>query len=196
MEITEKDIEECFKTWWELTYPKEWKLIGQQTDIGIGIIDLLYWNFTWDHPIVVEIKRGKAPKNVLAQLMSYMGHISEAINTDYKDETQHLQMDPLRATHGFIVAEELDGQTMRAIKVNRHLDFIKYSLKNNILSFSHEWLYPKDRWVYEMDVLKFMRKRIADREAKELSNRLRLEITNPNSFDFYEIDSIRKSLGR
>lgn len=145
--MLEKQLENLFRDWY-LENCSDTVLVGQQVHVPTGIIDLLYFNTRWAFPTVVELKIGKAPKSVLAQIYSYMWQIQSKI-----DDRQYPIYSSVRRyefsgkVRGIIVAETLDKRTMDVVAYSDEVQFIKYNLNGNKLSFDRYpfYLYEKPK---------------------------------------------------
>lgn len=138
-DYTEKDIENLFRDWYR---DDNCVLIGQQVRVPTGVIDLLFYDIKWGNPIVVEVKKGKAPKNVLAQLYGYVWYIQDRMNDFCGRKPFH---DNLPANSlagkvvGIILAEDIDDRTKLAINYSHDIRYLKYQVNGNRVKFFHSW---------------------------------------------------------
>jgi len=138
-DYTEKDIENLFRDWYR---DDNCVLIGQQVRVPTGVIDLLFYNIRWGNPIVVEVKKGKAPKNILAQLYGYVWYIQDRINDFGGKKPFH---DNLPANSiagkvvGIILAEDIDDKTKLAINYSHDIRYLKYQVKGSRVRFFRSW---------------------------------------------------------
>lgn len=143
-QIKEKTVENLFKEWYlQQDRVSNYKLVGQQVKIDIGVIDLLFWSESGGTPIVVEVKRGKAPASVCAQLLGYMHYIER--QTRWYEPYSSLYPEDMNVgiPYGIIVAEKLDELTERAVRASNHLSFISYEIEGNTIYFED---HQEDYW--------------------------------------------------
>ncbi len=139
--MREKDIETAFINWLP-TSGYDWEVLGRQVRVGDGIIDVLCYAKEAGTPVVVEVKLGKAPRDVLAQLCVYteaVDFITGVNGPDRWNVPNHIWDTALAV--GCIVAEDLDEMTQRAIKLSR-VRFIRYMINGNNVSFTERPFVP------------------------------------------------------
>lgn len=126
----------------------DWMLIGKEVDTGHGPVDLLAINRDASL-VLIELKRGKTPRDVMAQALDYAATIeslqlekiteiyasfkpSRSLTDDFKSEFgQPLDEDAFNESHEIIiVASELDDRTERIVSYLR-----KHNIPINVLFF-------------------------------------------------------------
>lgn len=134
MNYSEKDIENLFKGWFA---NDRIVLVGQQVHVPVGIIDLLFYDKEWARIIVVEVKKGKAPKETLAQIYGYIWCIKNRINERVEAFRNNLPLHSVYCkTVGIIVAEDIDERTQRALYSSEDIYFRRYKVTKNGIKFA------------------------------------------------------------
>jgi hypothetical protein len=130
--MLEKDIETAFIEWLP-TSPFPWKVLGRQVDVGCGTADIVCYQTQGNAPVVIEVKRGKTPKDTVSQLFGYMHAL----------QWQTTLLGPsISNPQGYIVAESLDPMTERLV-TQGGVGFIRYEIDHTGISFRHEFIYSK-----------------------------------------------------
>ena len=151
---THISLEEQLETWLEQDISiisSDYMVIGRQvkTDFG-GVIDLLCLDSTGD-TVVVELKRGKTPREVTAQALDYASWVRDLshqriteIANDYLPENKRLETafqetfgeelpETLNDSHSvLIVAESMDSSTERIVQY-----LSAQGIRINILTVQH-----------------------------------------------------------
>ena len=137
-DYTEADVQRAAIEWFRQQFPDEEKInyIGEQINVGIGYIDFLYFQTGSANPLVFEVKRGKAPKTALAQLLGYMGALERMMRNGipYGEQLPLYFMDAGKA-QGYLIAESLDDMTDRALDSVWFVGFIQYTRTKSGFTF-------------------------------------------------------------
>lgn len=133
MKLLEKHIEAAFKNF--LSNEDGYEFIGQQVHVRCGIMDLLYYWEKWNRPVIVEVKRGRAPKNSLAQLSAYMGCVDALISDDLLIAERYYDGRRDGVPLGILVAESYDDMTKRALFNHPDVIYYRYEIRNDEIRF-------------------------------------------------------------
>lgn len=141
----EADVQRAAIKWFREQCPDEKKIVylGEQVYVGIGYIDFLFFQVPSSQPIVFEVKRGKAPKTALSQLLAYMGVVERCIHRGIPYGEQLPNMEEIGIPYGFLVAESLDDMTARAIKYFHRVIFVQYKKTDRGFTFERHYQFPK-----------------------------------------------------
>lgn len=132
---SEKEIELAFIAWFKEIDVIEY--LGNQVRIQAGIVDAIFYDKSYGRPIVAEVKRGKAPASVVAQLIAYMNDIHEVVMSSlpYRRpyyRTQEKNIYP----QGLIIAADIDEKTVMAVAASHEIDFVQYTINSGKIEFS------------------------------------------------------------
>lgn len=134
--MKEADIESALVDWLP---SKGYEVIGRQVELPIGRLDVLAWHTESKRATVFEVKLGKAPDYVSAQLIGYCHFVENILivkgiyNPALFGEVEYVSK--------YVVAESLSEMTSRLAHTHA-IEFIKYSVKNGFIEFDeHEYNY-------------------------------------------------------
>lgn len=140
----EKDIEDYVCANVESVFGSEYRYVGRQIDIGVGILDVLLFKECEGELVVVEIKKGEVNSSALSQVMRYMRGLE-----DYLEESEWCS-GKVWSVRGLLLGESLEEGVCTSIRlIDDKVSFWGYKAKFSIEADESNWNRNKDHSTYK-----------------------------------------------